>query len=147
MTDKPMTAKEYLSQAYRIDQRISSKLEQVMTLRSLTQKITVSYGSEPVSRTRNVSSMEDMIIRLMEAENDLNSTIDELVDLKMDITQCISAVPNRDYQLLLEKRYLCFQVWEQIASDMHYSARWVHIVHARALAAIGKVLRERGVRA
>ena len=38
-----MTAKEYLGQAYRLDQRINSKLQQVDSLRSLTQKITASY--------------------------------------------------------------------------------------------------------
>ena len=32
-----MTAKEYLGQAYRLDQRINSKLEQVLSLRELTK--------------------------------------------------------------------------------------------------------------
>ena len=145
-TGGEMTAKEYLSQACRLDQRINAKLEQVEALRSLTRKVTVSYGGEPVSHTRNVTSLEDSIIRLMEAENALNAAIDALVDMKMDIAQCINAVSNHDCQLLLEKRYLCFQTWEQIATDMHYSSRWVHIVHSRALAAIDKVLRERSVR-
>ncbi len=143
MNDTPMTAKEYLSQAYHLDQRINAKLEQVEALRSLTQKVTVSYESEPVSHTRNVSSLEDSIMRLMEAEKALNSVIDVLVDMKMDITQSIAAVPDRDCQLLLEKRYLCFQSWEQIAVDMHYSLRWVHNTHSRALKAIDKVLREK----
>ena len=35
-----MTAKDYLTQAYRIDQRINSKLEQVASLRELTTKAT-----------------------------------------------------------------------------------------------------------
>ena len=35
-----MTVKEYLSQAYRIDQRINSKLEQVASLRALATKAT-----------------------------------------------------------------------------------------------------------
>ena len=35
-----MTAKEYLGQAYRIDQRINSKMEQVAALRSLATKAT-----------------------------------------------------------------------------------------------------------
>ena len=146
MNDKPISTKEYLSQAYRIDQRINAKLEQLEHLRALTQKVTASYGSEPVSHTRNVSSMEDVIIRLIETEHDLNHTIDELVDIKMDIAQCINAVPNRDYQLLLEKRYLCFHTWEKIAADMHYSARWVQVVHSRSLNAVGRILRERSAR-
>lgn len=35
-----MTVKEYLGQAYRIDQRINSKLEQVGSLRALAAKAT-----------------------------------------------------------------------------------------------------------
>ena len=38
-----MTATEYLGQAYRLDQRINSKLQQVESLRSLTRKVTASY--------------------------------------------------------------------------------------------------------
>ena len=64
-----MTAKEFLGQAYRLDQRINSKLQQIDSLRSLTQKVTQSYDNEVVSRTRNVSSLEDAIIRLMGLEN------------------------------------------------------------------------------
>ena len=64
-----MTAKEYLGQAYRLDQRINSKLQQVESLRSLTQKVTASYSGEPVLRTRNVTSLQDTILRLMEAED------------------------------------------------------------------------------
>jgi hypothetical protein len=139
MKDRPLTAKEYLSQAYHLDQRINAKLEQVEVLRSLTRRVTVSYGREPVSHTRNVSSLEDSIIRLMEAENALNRTIDALVDIKMGIAWCINAVPNHDYQLLLEKRYLCFQSWEQIAIDMQCTVRWAHILHGRALSVIDRL--------
>ena len=35
-----MTAKEYLGQAYRIDQRINSKMEQIASLNLLAQKAT-----------------------------------------------------------------------------------------------------------
>jgi len=133
-----MTAKEYLNQACRLDQRINSKLEQVEALRSLTRKVTVSYGGEKVSCSRKVTSMENTIVRLMEAEEDLNRQIDELVDLKRDIAQLIGTLENTDYQLLLEKRYLSFHSWEKIAEDMHYGSRWVHIVHSRALKAFEK---------
>ena len=42
-----MTAKEYLGQAYRLDQRIDAKLEQVSNLRALATKATatISDGS------------------------------------------------------------------------------------------------------
>ena len=49
--DKRMTAKEYLEQAHRLDQRINAKLEQIMQLRSLSQRYTVAFGGEHVSHT------------------------------------------------------------------------------------------------
>ena len=45
-----MDAKEYLSQAYRIDQRINSKLEQVMSLRALLGKATGTLSGAPKLR-------------------------------------------------------------------------------------------------
>ena len=138
-----MMAKEYLGQAYRLDQRINSKLQQVESLRSLAQKVTASYSSEPVSHTRNVTSLQDTILRLMEAEEQVNQQIDELVSLKMNIASLIDQVRNESYRLILEKRYLCFLPWDEIATDMHYSSRWVRNVHERALEVVGKLLNER----
>ena len=138
-----MTAREYLGQAYRLDQWINSKLRQVENLRSLTQKVTASYGREPVSHTRNVTSLEDSIIRLMEGEEQINQQIDKMVNLKMDIAALIDHVRNENYRLILEKRYLCFLSWDEIATDMHFSSRWVRNVHVRALEVVGKLLNER----
>ena len=140
-----MTAKEYLGQAYHLDQRINSKLQQVDSLRSLTQKITASYDGEVVSHTRNVTSLQDTIIRLMEAEEELNRQIDELVDLKMDIARLIDQVHNESFRLILEKRYLCFLQWDQIEAEMHYSRRWVLNKHDRAVEVVDKLMAEREV--
>ena len=142
-----MTAKEFLGQAYRLDQRINSKLQQIDSLRGLTQKVTQSYDNEVVSRTRNVSSLEDAIIRLMEAEEQLNMQIDQLIDTKIEIGKLIDMVHNESYRLLLEKRYLCFLSWDQIAAEMHYSRRWVLNKHERALEVADRLLREKEVQA
>ena len=137
-----MTATEYLGQAYRLDQRINSKLQQVESLRSLTRKVTASYDGETVFHTRNVTSLEDTIFRLMEAEEELNQQIDELVVLKMDISRMINRVRNESLRLILEKRYLCFLHWDQIAAEMHYSRRWVLKRHARAVEVVDKLMAE-----
>lgn len=140
-----MTAKEYLDRAYMVDQRINNKLALVESLRSLTEHVTVTYGGEVVSHSRNVTSLQDTIVRLMEAEEELNQAIDKLVDLKIEISNVISEVRNVNYQLILEKRYLCFQTWDQIARDLNISRRWALIQHERALGVVGKVLQEKGV--
>jgi len=135
-----MNAKEYLNQAYRLDQRITSKLEQVSALRALTQKVTASYEGEVVSHTRNVTSLEDTIIRLMEAESELNAAIDTLVDLKREVYATIQKVAKPEYQFLLEMRYLCFKSWVEIADQMHLEEHYVFRVHGQALKEVEKIL-------
>ena len=68
-----MTAKDYLTQAYRIDQRINSKLEQVASLRELTTKATSTFSDVPPSGTRNVHRMEDVICKIVMLENEINA--------------------------------------------------------------------------
>lgn len=139
-----MTAKEYLGQAYRLDQRINSKIMQLDSLRSLSRKVTAAFEGEKTSRSRNVTSLEDTIIRMMETEDELNKQIDSLTEIKNNITRYISAMEDIDYQLLLEKRYLCFMSWDQIAAESGCSLRWIHTLHSRALVAFEKVLHAGG---
>ena len=131
-----MTAKEYLGQAYRLDQRINSKLEQVLSLRELTTKATATMSDMPGGGSRNVYKMQDIIGKIVDLENEINADIDKLVDLKREMVAAIKAVENPEYQTLLELRYLCFKTWEQIAVDMKYSTRNVYMLHDAAISAI-----------
>ena len=75
-----MTAQEYLGQAYRLDQRINSKLEQVLSLRGLTTKATATMSDMPGGGSRNVYKMQDIIAKIVDLEDDINRDIDALVD-------------------------------------------------------------------
>jgi len=137
-----MTAKEYLSQAHRLEQRVSNKLMLIESLRSMTQRVTSTIRENAVSHTSNVTSLQDTIIRLMEAENELNQQIDSLVDLKRDIMLRINELSSIDHQLILEKRYLQYLAWHEIAQEMEFSLRWVHRVHEKALKAFDEILQK-----
>ena len=128
-----MTVKEYLSQTYRLDQRINAKLEQVMALRKLAAKATSTISDDVPSGVRNARRMEDIVMKIMDLENAINADIDSLIALKREIVSAIKAVPNLEYQTLLELRYLCFKPWEQIAVKMGYDLRYTHKLHKRAL--------------
>jgi hypothetical protein len=65
--------------------------------------------------------MEDIIVKIVDLENEINQDIDELVDLKREIVTIIKKIENPVYQTLLELRYLGFKSWEQIAVEMGYS--------------------------
>ena len=128
-----MNAKEYLSQAYRIDQRINSKLEQVMSLRALLGKATGTLTGAPKAATPNPQYMEDTICKMVDMENEINADIDTLVELKADIMACIKQIGNPEYQTLLELRYLCFKRWEDVAAELGYDLRYVYKLHDQAL--------------
>jgi hypothetical protein len=126
-------AKEYLGQAYRIDQRINSKLEQAASLRELAAKATSTLTDMPKNASRNVHSMDGLIAKLIDLETQINNDIDALVDLKRDIVMIIKIVRRPEYQILLELRYFCYKTWEQIAAEMDYDLRYIHKLHRRAL--------------
>jgi len=128
-----MTVKEYLSRAYRIDQRINSKLELVASLRDLARKATATLSDMPRNPSNNIHSMEDIIVKIVDLENEINQDIDDLVDLKREIVTIIKKIENPVYQTLLELRYLGFKSWEQIAVEMGYSLQHVFRMHKRAL--------------
>ncbi len=128
-----MTAQEYLNQAYRLDQRINSKLEQVLSLRDLAAKATSTISDTPPGGSCNTRRMEDIVTKIVDLESEINQDIDELVDLKRDIVQIIKGISNPEYQTLLELRYLCFKTWEQIAVEMNYSIQHIYRLRDKAL--------------
>lgn len=128
-----MNTKEYLSQAYRLDQRINSKLEQVQSLNELATKVNTTLTGMPKNPNRATSTMADVVTKIIDLQQEINSDIDRLVDLKRELVTVIKSVENAECQTLLELRYLCFKTWEQIAVDMNYTVRNVHLLHKEAL--------------
>jgi len=128
-----MTIKEYLSQVYRLDQRINNKMEQISRLHDLAINATSTIKENCVCDSGNKQRMENNIVKIVDLEREITQDIDTLVDLKKDIMALIKAVKNPEYQTLLEFRYLCFKKWEQIALDMGYTRRHLERMHIKAL--------------
>ena len=124
-----MNAKEYLLQARYLDERITSKTQQIASLNDLATKCTSTISDMPRNPNHGGSRMEDAILKIIDLEDGLKKDIEKLVDLKKEIM----GVTNVEYQMLLEKRYLCFITWEQIAVDLNYSIQHIHRMHSAAL--------------
>ena len=135
-----MKAKEYLNRAYRIDCRINNKLEQLARLRALATKSTQAFGGEPVSHTRNVTSLEDIIARIIEREQELDEQVDALVAVKEEIQKTIDLVADPDCRVLLEMRYLCMKPWQDIGVKMELGRTQTYNLHMKALVMVETVL-------
>ncbi len=138
-----MNARTYLSQAFCIELQVQSKQEQIEALKSLACRVTYSSDREPVKKSKNITALQDTIVRILEAEEELNRRIDSLVAMKLEIADTIDLVEDVTLRLILEKRYLAFLSWGQIAMDMHYSGRWLQVKHKEALEVVQRILDER----
>lgn len=139
-----MTAKEYMSRAYRLDQRINSKMEQLKHLKSLSQRVTAAYGTETVSHSRNVDIMANAVIRIAEAEAALNEQIDRLVCVRKEIREVIDLVADPDCRILLELRYLGMKPWNEISSKLELGRTRLYTLHIMALKMVETVLATKG---
>lgn len=133
MSKIKLTAKEYLFQAYRIDQRINSKIEQVRSLRALAEKAASTLSDTLTGGTRNFHRMEDVIAKMVDLESGINADLKALIDLKHEIVTVVKCVSHPELQTLLELRYLCFMTWEEISVSLRLEIRLVHRLHNRAL--------------
>ena len=126
-------AREYLEQAYRIDKRINCKIEQINSLHMLATKTNALVSNMPGSPNKNITRMENTLVKIVSLENEINDDIDGLIDLKMDIQHAINSIDNLEYRLILEQRYLNYLTWEQIAMDLGYTVRTMYRIRDKAL--------------
>ena len=130
-----MTAKEYLYQAYRLDDLINSYRRELASLKELS----LSVGSQDTSKD-SVSVSKDNSARftrivdsIVDLETKINNEIENYVSVKNEIHSVIEAVENNDEKLCLRYRYIEFMSWDDIADKMHYELRNVFRLHGKAL--------------
>lgn len=128
-----MTAKEYLSQAYRLDQRIRSKQEQIASLNDLATSCTATMSGMPSAHNKGGSRMADAVGKIIDLENSIAADMEALVALKADIIHTINAVECVEYRLILEKRYISGKSWPEIAVDLGYKMRHLYKLHDEAI--------------
>ncbi len=97
-----MNAKDYLLQARYLDERITSKTQQIASLNDLATRCTSTFSDMPRNPNHGSSRLEDCIIKIIDLEDSLKKDIEKLVDLKREIMVVIKAVPNVEYQTLLD---------------------------------------------
>ena len=128
-----MTAKEYLSQAFIVDVDINTKLDQLDRLNALATKATTTFSEVPFTGTPDPHRREDIIVKIIDLEDRIKEEMRRLVDLKSDIMTAIGKIEEPEQRIVLEKRYLEFKKWEDIAVEMNRSLRSIYRLHGEAL--------------
>ena len=129
-----MTAKEYLGQAYRLNELVNSHLAEIDELRSLSCSLSGSNFGERVDHTRSTDPpFVRCITKIVDMEKELGLEIDRLIALKGEINSAIKSLGSPDERMLLRYRYVNNYSWSKIGILMNVSNRTVHRIHSSAL--------------
>lgn len=142
-----MTAKEFLSQAYKLDRQAEMLLAKADKLRASLYGRGISYDGSKVKGGVN-GDMSGVIEKVIEYERQTDEVIDRLVAKRLEIERAIAAVPDEVQREVLERRYLLYQPWDSyydkhtgdyvkgIYESMHYSRRQMFRIHGEALCSV-----------
>ena len=130
-----MTVKEYLHQAYRLDQRIKSDTLEAQNLREMAGSVSgLRYDVDRVQTSKNTDApFVRALERLCELENKVADELALLSDLKKQIREVIETVPDTDERMVLKYRYIQNMTWEQIGNELFADRTTVYRWHGSAL--------------
>lgn len=129
-----MTAQQYLSQAYRLDQRIQMDQAEIDNLRALASSVGCSgfeehYNPNHPTEAPFVKSLE----KIWKMEEKISSEMNRLLLLKQEILSVLAKVDDVDERLVLIYRYLRNMNWMEIGEELGVSDRTIRRWHDRAL--------------
>ena len=146
-----MKAKEYLRKIQIVDSIISAKMKEVDKLSTKVESVlTIAAGVQAIRydkdkvQSSTSNKIEDNMIRVSEATEELNRSIRELENsinqykrIRRRITTQIELMGagegNILYSEVLYRRYVLYMSFEQIAVDMGYSYQHILRIHGLAL--------------
>nr|DAI01579.1 MAG TPA: Protein of unknown function (DUF1492) [Caudoviricetes sp.] len=126
-----MTAKEYLRQLKTLDNMVNAKLLEKERIQALTTR--VSVGSSERVQSGGGGGFENVVIRLGELKDEINTDVDKLYDLKIEAGELISRIEDKNLQIILSMYYISNSTFEQVAENTDMSSRWVRKLHGKAI--------------
>ena len=132
-----MTAKDYSAQAYYLDSRLRSNLQELADLRKMVYSVSSprleqSYNPNRPTEAPFVRGIESMDI----LERQIKAETDSLFRFKEGIRTAINTVENHDEQMVLRYRYIHKMTWKQIGAKMGVNEKTARRWHDSALSKV-----------
>ena len=129
-----MKAKEYLQQLRKLDIIINQKLQELDELKKMGGIKCIDYTMEKVqSSQKHCATFENVLIKIIDMENEINTDIDKLVNKRHCIINQINELQNVQYIEILYKRYVEYKDLKKIAKEMEYTYDYIRKIHVKAL--------------
>ena len=129
-----MTAKEYLSQGYRLEQIIKLIKMDIEYWQDLSSSVSSPGFEEHFNATRNTDApFVKQIYKMMEYQDLLTEKLELHMNLKREMQKAIEEMSSQDERLVLEFRYIKNLTWPRIADLMYVDESTVRRWHNKAL--------------
>ncbi len=130
MTTEQIYKIQWLNRAFHAEKNYKAWLVKLERDRNIAERL--AHG-ESLGKSSGSNSTETALIQLADTEQRTWRRLQELVQIREEITNAIKAVPDLDMQTILVRHYLAYETFEQIADKMHYSVITIRRKHKSAL--------------
>jgi RNA polymerase sigma factor (sigma-70 family) len=129
-----MSPQEYLSQAYRLEQRIRLDMEELEELRVLSASVSSPGFEQHYNPNQPTDAPFVKTLRhLWNMEQKVSDELNELIRLKEEIQTTICSTGDVDERLVLIYRYLRNMSWTEIGEELNVNERTIRRWHHHAL--------------
>ena len=139
-----MRALEFLGRSSVIKKQINTTMRKIDLLRAMTQRVTSSMDAEVVSRTRDVTSNETAIIKLIEAKDRLAALQNEYAVIVEETMAMLNQIEDEYGEAILSLKYLQGKQRKEICDELHLGHTQVHDHHEKAVAELEILLQKSG---
>jgi len=130
-------ARGYLYQALKLNKAINEDIAEMVRLRELATCIP-SLTEAKASGSGTSDKIGSIAAMLADLDASIKSKTGSLLSLKHIIRERTEKITDDILRLVLQKRYLDFQEFEDIAYDLNYTFEGIMRLHAKALEELKK---------
>lgn len=141
MSEKQLSAKEFLQQYQKVNKAYDRKLDEIAELRAKITGTTQDTSSEHVQSSKDPDKFTDIIFKVDEKEHQADKLVDKLCDVSEQVQRAIAHVENKQSREVLTLRYIADCSFEVIAVKMGIVHSWATELHGRGLKDIEKFLK------
>lgn len=138
MTDKEYSVKQYLERARELQRAIETYEEALEVEKARVPRSSSIIKFSKVKGGKNNSS-EDRLYKYLERAEKIEKKITALENEKQKIADTIEMVDDIKLKMVLIRRYILCDTWEDVATHLNYDRRWVTELHLRAIKELVKL--------
>ena len=137
-----MTAKEFLGGIAELEKEIVRKKQRCKTLRDVATNTSVNNSTENIQKSKEKSPLENIMVKIIDLDREIEADEGTLVDLKAELWEQLDKLADETQKRILWLRYVNRKSWRHIASEVHFTSRYVFKLHIKAIEELERILKK-----